>query len=948
MASPSTPASHLKALAFLSGGGEMGELTRDHDWSANTLGPIQGWPQSLLTTVSIVLNSKFPMFLFWGNDLIQFYNDAYRPSLGNNGKHPSALGQRGEDCWQEIWLSIKPLIDAVFRGEEASWSEDQLLPIYRNGNLEDVYWTFSYSPIKDESGKVGGVLVTCSETTQKVLNLQKSEEKSQQLLFAIEAAELATWDYNPATDTFSGNERIKEWFGLRPEENIELRSATDAIVEKDRSKVIEAIQKALIYSSKSDGSYDIEYTIRNAQTYQERIVRAKGKAWFNEDKIAYRFNGTLQDVTEQVYARKKIEASEQRFRSLHNHAPVAIVLFRGRELIIEMPNQQFINMLGKSENIAGKRLVEAMPELVGQPFLQILDDVYTTGIPFQTYATQVNVFYNGTLKEGYYDFSYTPLFDEENKVYAILEIAEDVTENTLVKKQLEKSESNMRNMILQSPVAMCILKGNDFVVEVANDRILEIWGKTAEQILHKPIFDELPDAKAQGLDALLSSVLTTGKALKAYGIPIQLPRESGIESVYVDFVYEAFHETSGEISGVMVVASDVTEQVLARQKIEEADTSIRNTAERLQLALDAGKLGSYELTIATGQIDCTPQCKQNFGTQDMDGLDYTTFSNMIVPEDREEVKAILKRSIADHTVYNAEYRIIRPDGMKRWIKASGRPVYNEKNEVVKVVGITLDITEHKTFAEELSKQVHQRTLELQRSNEDLLQFAHVASHDLKEPARKVKTFTSRLEDEFGNLLPEKGKIYLGKTQHATDRMYAMIEGVLAYSTLSSSEQRIEDIDLNETIKSIEADLEVLMHQKKGSIIKSTLPVIEGAPVLIYQLFYNLINNSFKFSKTDVAPLITISCTIENSGENTMAKIILADNGIGFENEHTSKIFNAFTRLNSKDKYEGTGLGLALCKKIVERHHGTIEASGVKEQGAVFTILLPLKQYTLTS
>lgn len=941
MESSSTSTSNHTTQEFLAGGGEMGALTRHYNWSENVLGSIQEWPQSLRTTVSIILNSKFPMFLFWGKELIQFYNDAYRPSLGNEGKHPSALGQRGEDCWQEIWPSIKPLIDKVFVGGEASWSEDQLLPIYRNGKLEDVYWTFSYSPVKDESGKVNGVFVTCSETTGKVVNLKRIEESEQQLRFAIESAELATWDYNPATNRFSGNERIKEWFGLRPEEEIELSAATDAIIEKDRSLVIAAIQRALDYTG--GGNYDIEYTIRNRETKQEKIVRAKGKAWFNEDKIAYRFNGTLQDVTQQFHARKKIEESEQRFRSLHAHAPVAIALFRGRELIIEMPNQEFIDMLGKRENLAGKRLVDAMPELIGQPFLQILDDVYTSGIPFQTYATKVDVVLDGALKEGFYNFSYTPLFDKNDQVYAILEIAEDVTESTLIKKRLEKSESNLRNMILQSPVAMCILKGSNFVVEIANERILQIWGKSMEQVLNKPIFEELPGAKAQGLDALLTSVYETGKPIKAYGIPIQLPRENGLEDVYIDFVYEAFHEMNGEISGVMVVASDVSEQVQARQAIESADVSIRNTAERLQLALDAGKLGSYELTIATGVIDCTAQCKQNFGTPENDSLDYATFVSIIIPEDRDYVKQTLQQAIAEHSVYNAEYRILRPDGMQRWIKASGKPVYNEQDEVIKVVGITLDITEHKTFAEELSKQVRERTLELQRSNDDLLQFAHVASHDLKEPARKVKTFTNRLKDEFGELIPEKGLTYLNKAQHATDRMYSMIEGVLNYSTLSSSEQTIEKVDLNDTIKSIESDLEVLIHQKHGIIVKDALPIIEGAPVLIYQLFYNLINNSFKFSKPDLIPTIFITSSVVTWEGKEMAKIVIKDNGIGFEKEYTHKIFHAFARLNSKDKYEGTGLGLALCKKIVERHHGHIEASSTNNEGAAFTILIPLRQ-----
>ena len=157
-----------KPLQFLSGGGKMGELIRSFDWSKTAVGSSDKWPQSLLTTISILLNSKFPMFLWWGEDLIQFYNDAYRPSLGNDGKHPTALGQKGEDCWPEIWLVIKPMIDQVLNGGEATWNENQLIPIYRNGKLEEINWTFGYSPVKIENGEIGGVLVTVIETTEKV------------------------------------------------------------------------------------------------------------------------------------------------------------------------------------------------------------------------------------------------------------------------------------------------------------------------------------------------------------------------------------------------------------------------------------------------------------------------------------------------------------------------------------------------------------------------------------------------------------------------------------------------------------------------------------------------------------------------------------------------------------------------------------------------------------
>ncbi|MGV8877729.1 MAG: ATP-binding protein [Sphingobacteriaceae bacterium] len=173
----------------LRGGGDMGQLTRSFNWSTTTLGQIQLWPQSLLTILSVVLNSKSPMLLWWGPELIQFYNDAYRSILGIDGKHPNALGQRGEECWPEIWPVIKPLIDHVLSCGESVCMEDQLVSMFRNNRLEDVYWTFSYTKVDDETGDPTGVLVICNETTNHIQSLKFISEANEKLRIAQTEAE---------------------------------------------------------------------------------------------------------------------------------------------------------------------------------------------------------------------------------------------------------------------------------------------------------------------------------------------------------------------------------------------------------------------------------------------------------------------------------------------------------------------------------------------------------------------------------------------------------------------------------------------------------------------------------------------------------------------------------------------------------------------------------------
>jgi two-component sensor histidine kinase len=165
---------------FMAGGGELGALTRAFDWSKTSLGPPQTWPQSLRVTVRLVLTSRHPMFIWWGPELIQFYNDAYRETMGPE-RHPAALGGRGRECWDEIWDIIGPQIDYVMAGNGATWHEDQLVPVTRHGRREDVWWTYSFGPI-DFEGKVGGVLVVCRDVTsehrtREALNLVNEELK---------------------------------------------------------------------------------------------------------------------------------------------------------------------------------------------------------------------------------------------------------------------------------------------------------------------------------------------------------------------------------------------------------------------------------------------------------------------------------------------------------------------------------------------------------------------------------------------------------------------------------------------------------------------------------------------------------------------------------------------------------------------------------------------------
>jgi two-component system CheB/CheR fusion protein len=304
---------------------------------------------------------------------------------------------------------------------------------------------------------------------------------------------------------------------------------------------------------------------------------------------------------------------------------------------------------------------------------------------------------------------------------------------------------------------------------------------------------------------------------------------------------------------------------------------------------------------------------------------------------------------------------------KRTLLLNAVQIINKKKSEKLILLAIEDITERKlaeqklkTFAEELETQVKERTAALHKSNQELKQsnsqldqFAYVASHDLQEPLRKILTFSARLQDKHQDEMGTEVKYYLNKIQTASSRMRTLIQDLLNYSRLLQHEKLFSTTDLNETVRNILSDFELLIQEKKAKITIDHLPFVDAIPLQMNQLFYNLVSNALKFSKVDVPPDINIiSRTLSEKEVEKYpsfnpsipyVEIIFKDNGIGFEQQYAKQIFTIFQRLHDKETYIGTGIGLALCKKIIENHHGEIFSNSKENEGAFFHVILPLIQ-----
>jgi PAS domain S-box-containing protein len=328
--------------------------------------------------------------------------------------------------------------------------------------------------------------------------------------------------------------------------------------------------------------------------------------------------------------------------------------------------------------------------------------------------------------------------------------------------------------------------------------------------------------------------------------------------------------------------------------------------------------------------------------------------NLIHPGDRAVSIRELERAIHSGTDFSAEMRFKNSQGQFRWQLGRVVAIKDADGQIKMWIGTSIDIHNQKMMAEELEKRVALRTAELKEANEQLItsnqeleQFAFVSSHDLQEPLRKIQTFSDMV---LRHIEPEEKTIrmHIEKINSSANRMSVLITDLLNYSRVGKSDEQFVPVDLNKVLENILNDFEVLIKQKQAVINPGYLPVVPGIPIQLNQLFYNLISNALKFSVAQ--PLIQISADqLEGSAmpadvplpaNKKYVRLIFKDNGIGFEQIYASQIFTIFQRLNNRTQYSGTGIGLAVCKKIAENHQGYISARSAINEGAEFIVYLP--------
>jgi signal transduction histidine kinase len=380
------------------------------------------------------------------------------------------------------------------------------------------------------------------------------------------------------------------------------------------------------------------------------------------------------------------------------------------------------------------------------------------------------------------------------------------------------------------------------------------------------------------------------------------------------------------------------------EKLQISNNRLTVLNESSNLAEIVGNFGSWELNIDTDEytfsdniyrlLGCEPQSFKN-GQDD--------FLKYVHTDDKSNFEGISSKKMDNNNLPSFTYQVVRKDKKQRYFRTTGRIVTNKSGKDI-LIGTTSDVTEEVLA----SLSLEQQNIELEATNKELLAFNYVASHDLQEPLRKIQTFISRLSDKENDSLSDSGKEYIERIHSSVHRMRILIDDLLQYSRANKTEKIFEKVSLNDLLENAKFDLAQSVEEKHAIIKSETLPIMTVIPFQIQQLFINLIGNSLKYSKENTIPKIKVSCKevialeeklIPKNTKDKFLKITFEDNGIGFEQEYAEKIFVLFNRLHNKNEYAGTGIGLAICKKIVENHKGYIFAQGKPNVGSIFTIYL---------
>lgn len=801
----------------------------------------------------------------------------------------------------------------------------------------------------DEHGKQTFIIGTEQDVTEKeqlIGELRQSRELYKQ---ALAISKVGNWSWDVEKDIVTWDEQTYKNWEIDPsgkqQLNLEfyLRSIPD---DGEREKVKQAID--ICYAQHQPYNITHRLLLPNGKM---KYLEAKGHVIINEKGQVISMVGTGQDVTEREILIDRLQRSEQLYKQAQAIAHLGNWIYdvQSNKLFWTEELYRIYGLEIQNEAMDWDRFAAFIVEEDKEIVNAFVSEAKKAGKQFEMYH-RIERKSDGVIRtvhvrgEG--------LIDDNGKVYQLFGTSQDVTEQQHIEQELRNNQNFIKKIADATPSIITSYNINTGRYRFISHGLRSLLGYEPTMALEKGVEFFISIVHPDDLSSLMEK---NSKALETANLP-----ENEDQDLVVDFQYRMkrsdgeyrwFHtfgtvfdrNAQGKVENVLNISIDITDRIKAEETVAEQRKFISHIAEASPTILYLFDLEKQRFLYLNKEVTAVV----GYTPEEILSLGNAVYKYMH-PDDavKSEGNYIKYKHEGGVTMHQMEARIKSKSGEWKWLLTREVVFKRDENgKAIQVLGSALDITERKEMESNLSK----KNVELEQSNANLEEFAYVASHDLQEPLRKIAIFGDRLVTNHKEKLDEDGKIFLEKIVDSSKRMQAMINDLLSVSLLSG-DKSFSKSSLKTILNDVLQTLEFKIDAGNAKITVDDLPEANVIPSQMRQLFQNLISNSLKFVAAERTPEISVTHLLVASSEaqrlhlpvgKQYLKISIADNGIGFNNEYASKIFIIFQRLHGRFEYEGTGIGLAICKKIVENHEGIIFAEGVPGVGATFNIVLPL-------
>ena len=687
-----------------------------------------------------------------------------------------------------------------------------------------------------------------------------------------------------------------------------LHTATD-VTERYLSRQRElALESALQATNEELAATNEELAAANAElgTSNEELA-----ATIEELTVANEELAESQEILH-IY-NQNLSESESRFRSVVTQAPVGICIINAADLTIQEVNKAYLELVGKQREVfEGHTIWEAVPELAAV-YAPVMNNVIATGAPFHATEHEIELVRNGTPEQVYVNFVFEPLKLKNKTVKAIMVIGIEVTEQVLARKKIEQSKNRLDTMIMTAPIGMTVLKGRDMVIEMANQPMYELWGRTPNQVLNNKLLDVFPELLGQPFPEMLQEVYSTGKRLAIPEISVDIKTTMGLTTSVIDFSYDPLFDLEGNVESILVTVIDITDKVIARNELQKARDMIKQ-------AVESSGLGTWTADIKSDKLNLSDRGKKMHGIPLNTELTLSQAIKLVMPDHAQKVKDAIKAAIERDHNFDIEYLIQPMDNSSpRWLKSTGKTYYDEDDEPETISGTMIDITESK---------IHDQQKD---------DFISIASHELKTPVTALKAALQLLDKMKHDPMPQMFVKLIEQSNRSMDKISTLIEDLLNLSRMNEGQ-----LSLNKTTFNVAEMLNhCCNHVRAAGKHELVLQGDESINVFadehrIDQVVVNMVNNAVKYAPASKQ----IVFNMQKQGNRV--RISVTDFGPGIPEEKRSHLFERYYQTDAAGyQNSGLGLGLYISAEIIRKHGGEIGVDSELGKGSTFWFELPL-------